>query len=323
MQPVETIIQVRDLVKEYRTGFWLIRKARVLDGVSFEVEANQVFGLLGPNGAGKTTTLKALLGLIRPTSGNCLIFGKPVDRLEVRRLVGFLPENPYYYMYLTGSEFLRFCGDLFGLPRPANRRRSQELLELVGLRDHANKPLRAYSKGMLQRIGIAQALINDPQLVFLDEPMSGLDPIGRLEVRRIMERLKQQGKTVFFNTHILPDVEQVCDRAAIMIKGRIHLAGDLESLTTGGDSCRYRLQVEAVTEEMRGRLDRLAPLEVLPVSAGRWEVLFADEEQALQAAAQVAEWGARVSGVAVYRQTLEDVFMAKVQEVMAGEGLVL
>lgn len=201
-----------------------------LRDLSLEIRQGETFGLLGPNGAGKTTTLKLLLGLCAPTSGQITLFGKSPDRPEVRNFVGFLPENPYFYTYLTGREFLAFCGGMFGLSRSRLKERSEELLELVGMKQAADLQLRKYSKGMLQRIGIAQALINDPQLVFLDEPMSGLDPVGRRQFREIILRLKSQGKTLFFNSHILSDVEEICDRFGILYEGRLIASRALSEL---------------------------------------------------------------------------------------------
>lgn len=201
-----------------------------LRDLSLEVREGETFGLLGPNGAGKTTTLKLLLGLCSPTSGRITLFGRSPDRPEVRQAVGFLPENPYFYTYLTGREFLAFCGGMFDLSRNRLKERIEELLDLVGMNHAADLQLRKYSKGMLQRIGIAQALINDPQLVFLDEPMSGLDPVGRRQFREIILRLKSQGKTLFFNSHILSDVEDICDRFGILYEGRLIASRAMDEL---------------------------------------------------------------------------------------------
>jgi ABC-2 type transport system ATP-binding protein len=192
-----------------------------LRGLSLEVRRGETFGLLGPNGAGKTTTQKLLLGLCRPTSGTVTLFGLSPSLPEARKSVGFLPENPYFYTYLTGREFLFFCGGMFDLTKRQLQERIEEMLELVEMKKSAGIQLRKYSKGMLQRIGIAQALINDPDLILLDEPMSGLDPVGRRQFRQIILRLKEQGKTVFFNSHILSDVEDICDRFAILYEGKM------------------------------------------------------------------------------------------------------
>jgi ABC-2 type transport system ATP-binding protein len=219
-QPVAPAIEVANLVKDVFSEF-LRKRTRVLCGVNLTVNRGETYGLLGPNGAGKTTTLKILLGLMRPTSGKVAILGAAAgDRATLQR-IGYLPENPYFYSHLTGREFLDFIGQLFGLGRSARRTKSGELLELVKMTAAADKPMRKYSKGMLQRLGIAQSLINDPEVVFWDEPMSGLDPIGRRDVREILLQLKRAGKTIFLNSHLLPDVNEVCDRIAIIHHGRL------------------------------------------------------------------------------------------------------
>jgi ABC-2 type transport system ATP-binding protein len=214
----EAVLDVRDVRKTVRVGFRR-KRSEILKGVTFIVRPNDVFGLLGPNGAGKTTTVKTVLGLMKPDAGSVEIGVPGLAH------VGYLPENPYFYDYLSGREFLTFCGQLFGLDAHERRTRVDNLLRDVGLRDAADKHLRKYSKGMLQRIGIAQALINDPQLVLLDEPMTGLDPVGRVEVKGIIQRLHEQGKTVLFNSHILADVHELCTAIAIMRGGQVAWRG--------------------------------------------------------------------------------------------------
>jgi len=228
------IVLVEDIVKDFRPGFGLRRK-RILHGISFRVREQEIFGFVGPNGAGKTTTLKILMGLIHATSGRTSILGHAVTETAFRRQIGFLPENPYFYDYLTGREILIFYAKLSGVARSKRAARVDELLGLVGLTDSAGARLRTYSKGMLQRIGIAQALVHDPQVVFLDEPMSGLDPLGRKDVRDLILRLRTQGKTVFMNTHILSDVEMVCDRVAIIVAGRIRYEGAIDEVLDAGE----------------------------------------------------------------------------------------
>ena len=225
-------LRVEGIVKDFRPGFGL-RVRRVLHGLSFQVGRGEIFGFVGPNGAGKTTTLKVLMGLVRPTSGRASILGIDVGSTESRRHVGFLPENPYFYELLSGRELLHFYARLSGVSRASRARRVDTLLDWVGLRDAADARLRTYSKGMQQRIGIAQALIHDPQVIFLDEPMSGLDPIGRKEIRDLILRLRGEGKTVFMNTHILSDVELLCDRVAILVAGRIRYEGAPHELLEG------------------------------------------------------------------------------------------
>jgi ABC-2 type transport system ATP-binding protein len=225
-------VQVEGVVKDFRPGFGL-RVRRVLHGLSFQVGRGEIFGFVGPNGAGKTTTLKLLLGLIRPTAGRASILGLDVGSTESRRHVGFLPENPYFYEHLSGRELLHFYARLAGVPSASREKRVERLLEWGGLRTAAEARLRTYSKGMQQRIGIAQALVHDPQVIFLDEPMSGLDPIGRKEIRDLILRLRSEGRTVFMNTHILSDVELLCDRVAILVAGRIRYEGSPHELLEG------------------------------------------------------------------------------------------
>jgi ABC-2 type transport system ATP-binding protein len=230
----EAVIDIRGLTKDYEVGFAKKRKVRALDALSLEVFRGEIFGFLGPNGAGKTTTLKLLMGLIYPTSGTARILDRPIHEIDTRSRIGFLPENPYFYDYLSGRELLLYTTALFGITGKAATDRATELLELVGLDEAAgNRQLRKYSKGMLQRIGIAQALVNDPEVVFMDEPMSGLDPIGRREVRDLLLSLRTQGKTVFFSSHILSDVEALCDRASILSAGKLLRCGTVHELTAG------------------------------------------------------------------------------------------
>ncbi|GAB1540170.1 ABC transporter ATP-binding protein [Scytonema sp. NUACC21] len=226
------VVLTSELRKVYRTGFFLNQKVVSLKQCSLKVYKGETFGLLGPNGAGKTTLLKLLLGIVRPTSGRGLLLGKPLGDCSVKARIGYLPENPYLYDYLTGWEFLQLTAGLFQIPKKVQRQRIPQLLELVGLSqsDARKKLLRRYSKGMLQRVGMAQALINDPELVFLDEPMSGLDPVGRYQMREIILSLKAAGKTIFFNSHVLSEVEQICDRVAILAQGELVCTGSLNEL---------------------------------------------------------------------------------------------
>jgi ABC-2 type transport system ATP-binding protein len=226
------VVLTSELRKVYQTGFFLNQKVASLKNCSLKVYKGETFGLLGPNGAGKTTLLKLLLGIIRPTSGRGLLLGKPLGDGVVKQRIGYLPENTYLYEYLTAWEFLQLVAGLFQIPTKVQRQRIPELLELVGLGlvDARKKQMRRYSKGMLQRVGMAQALINDPELIFLDEPMSGLDPVGRYQMREIILKLKAEGKTIFFNSHILSEVEQICDRVAILSHGELICSGSLDEL---------------------------------------------------------------------------------------------
>jgi ABC-2 type transport system ATP-binding protein len=223
------VVEAEHLQKTFALGFFRT-KVRAVDDVSFTVGENEIFGFLGPNGAGKTTTLKMLMGLIFPSSGSAKLFGRPVGDRAAKRRLGFLPENPYFYDYLSGEELLDLMGRLFGLDGAERKKRAGVLLERVGLARAGSRALRKYSKGMVQRLGIAQALINNPELVVLDEPMSGLDPIGRKEIRDLIVELKREGKTVLFSTHILSDVELICDRVAMLVGGRMRDVGPLAQL---------------------------------------------------------------------------------------------
>jgi len=224
-------IEILGLEKSYMVGFWRKRPKRALHPLQLSVEEGEVFGFLGPNGAGKTTTLKLLMGLVFPSAGTARILGQEWTNPEVKAQIGFLPEQPYFYDYLTAHELLDYYGQLSGVAGKDRNRRIAEVLTRVGLTDVKGMQLRKFSKGMLQRAGIAQAILHDPKLVFLDEPMSGLDPLGRREVRDLIEELKQEGKTVFFSTHILSDAEALCDRVGIIHKGELRGVGAVESLT--------------------------------------------------------------------------------------------
>ncbi|MFQ5658399.1 MAG: ABC transporter ATP-binding protein [Candidatus Methylomirabilales bacterium] len=303
------VLKTEGLTKEFRTGFWQTR-VRVLHDLNLEVRQGEIFGYLGPNGAGKTTTMNLLMGLIHPTAGRAWILGRDVSDVAVKAEVGFLPENPYFYHYLSGREFLDFYGQLFGLPSGERRRRIEELLHVVGMSHAAGLQLRKYSKGMLQRIGLAQALINDPQAVFLDEPMSGLDPVGRKEVRDLILDLKGRGKTVFFSTHIIPDVEMICDRVGIIVNGRLIRVGPLEELLGS--------EVECIEITASG-LDEAAWVEI-----GRWsvrppvrrgdKVFFAvgTEQEATRVVELLLKMGASIHAILPHRLTLEEHFLREV-----------
>ena len=246
----ETVIETKDLTKVY-SGM-MKQTVLALDHLNLQVGRGEVFGLLGPNGSGKTTTTKLLLGLIFPTEGYATVLGKPAGDIEAKQRIGFLPEESYLYRFLNAEETLDFYGRIFGIPRKERRKRIDELISLVGL-DHARKrALRGYSKGMSRRIGIAQALINDPELVFLDEPTSGLDPIGRQEVKELILRLKKLGKTVMLCTHLLPDVQDVCDRVAILHQGRLCEQGSLDSLLMMKD--RTQITIDNLTDSQKSDL---------------------------------------------------------------------
>jgi ABC-2 type transport system ATP-binding protein len=225
-------IEILGLEKTYSVGFWRKRPKCALHPLHLTVEDGEIFGFLGPNGAGKTTTLKLLMGLVFPTSGSARILGREWTDPSVKAQIGFLPEQPYFYDYLTAHELLEYYGQLSGVPAKQRKQRVEQVLQQVGLRDVHGVQLRKFSKGMLQRVGIGQAILHDPKLMFFDEPMSGLDPMGRREVRDLMEQLKHEGKTVFFSTHILSDAEALCDRVAIIHKGELRGIGAVEDLTS-------------------------------------------------------------------------------------------
>ena len=225
-------IEIHQLEKTYSVGFWRKRPKRALSPLDLTVEEGELFGFLGPNGAGKTTTLKILMGLVFPSSGSARILGMELDDPRMKAQIGFLPEQPYFYDYLTGRELLRYYGQLSGVAAKHLNARVDKVLEQVGLKDAGSLQLRKFSKGMLQRVGIAQAVLHDPKIVFLDEPMSGLDPMGRREVRHLIEELKGEGKTVFFSTHILSDAEALCDRVGIIHLGELRRVGSVAELTS-------------------------------------------------------------------------------------------
>jgi ABC-2 type transport system ATP-binding protein len=226
-------IETAELTKDIASQF-LRKRTRILDSVSLKVNPSETYGLLGLNGAGKTTTLKLLLGLLRPTQGTVTVLGAPAGDRTVLGKVGFLPENPYFYSHLSGRECLDFVGSLFGLATAERRERIHTLLQQVKMVEAADVPMRKYSKGMLQRIGIAQSLLNDPEVIFWDEPMSGLDIIGRRDVRQILHELKAKGRTIFFNSHLLPDVNEVCDRVGVLHKGRLIAERKIENISQSG-----------------------------------------------------------------------------------------
>ncbi|HJQ64455.1 MAG TPA: ABC transporter ATP-binding protein, partial [Burkholderiales bacterium] len=223
-------IRIEELTKDYAVGFWRKRPYRALDRLSLQIEPGEVFGFLGPNGAGKTTTLKLLMQLIYPTSGRAEILGRPAGEVQMRHRIGYLPENPSFYDYLTAEELLNYFGQLFGYDAGERRQRVSNLLDRVGLGRERRMQLRKYSKGMVQRVGIAQALLNDPDVIFLDEPMSGLDPLGRRDIRTLILELRDRGRTVFFSSHILADAEALCSRVAVVVRGQLAGCGSLTEM---------------------------------------------------------------------------------------------
>jgi ABC-2 type transport system ATP-binding protein len=301
------VVETYELRKVYRTGFWMNQKMVSLQGCTLQVFQGETFGLLGPNGAGKTTLLKSLLGIARPTSGKGLLLGKALGDRTVKQRVGYLPENAYFYDYLTGWEFLQYAAGLFRIPASVQKQRIPALLELVGLEQSAarKKQLRQYSKGMLQRIGMAQALINDPEVVFLDEPMSGLDPLGRYQIREIILSLKAQGKTIFFNSHVLSDVEKICDRVAILARGDLLCIGSLQELL--GNADRYQVKIQG------GKPDLLKQwIPDLDFQENHWQGHLKGNPQDL--IASLEPMGARLLSLNLARPSLEDFFVQQLRQ---------
>ena len=298
------MLEFVDLAKEFRLGLQLTR-VQAVRGVSLSVKAGEIFGYLGPNGAGKTTTMKMAMGLIQPSAGSVKLFGRTMQDPMIRSRVGYLPEHPYFYDYLSATEILDFYAELYGLDRSTRRRRVGELLELVGLSHAAHRTLRRFSKGMLQRVGIAQAIINDPDLVILDEPLSGLDPMGRKEVRDIIVSLREQGKTVFFSTHILHDIETICDRVALLIQGKLEKVGPLDTLLSEGtsevDISARQVSAETLTSLGEGALN----VETL----GATTTFTVKEVEVGEYLDTLLKSGARILEVQARRQSLEALFV--------------
>lgn len=301
------IVELKDVAKSFRVGF---RRKRVdaVRQVDFTVNEGEIFGVIGPNGAGKTTTIKMITGLVTPERGTVKVHGIPASEVRSREDMGYLPENPYFYEHLTAREMLRFYGQLFGMGGKALEKRAAELIERVGLTEAADRPLKRYSKGMRQRAGIAQALINDPKLVILDEPQSGLDPAGRKEVRDLIFGLREEGKTVLFASHILPDVEAICDRVAVLHLGVLKGVGSVQELTSDATT-RYEIQLSGFDTKRfeYARTLRESPEDVLievdtPVQ--RDEVLKA-----------VLNAGGTVQSVTPHKESLEDIFMRETKAV--------
>ncbi|HEV8316031.1 MAG TPA: ABC transporter ATP-binding protein [Vicinamibacterales bacterium] len=302
-------IKTEGLTKHYTVGFWRPRPYVALDGLSLEVAPAEIFGFLGPNGAGKTTTLKLLMQLVYPTSGAAWILGKPVGDLEVKRRIGYLPENPYFYDYLTANELLTYFASLFGYRGEERRRRVADVLDQVGIGAERRMQLRQFSKGMIQRVGIAQAILNQPEVVFLDEPMSGLDPLGRRDMRQLMMRLRDSGCTVFFSSHILADAESLCSRVAILAGGRLVTTGRLTDMV-GFELRGWELIVSDVSREKLAALGTRVT-RIVPLAHGRFSLeLPPDPPEAL--IAELARHGGRILSLNPVRDTLEDLFVRQI-----------
>ena len=299
-----------ELTKDYSVGFWRKRPYHALERLTLEVREGEVFGFLGPNGAGKTTTLKLLMQLVFPTAGRAEILGRPLGDLSVKRRVGYLPENPYFYDHLTAEELLIYFGALFGYDAADSRRRAARLLDQVGIAGERRLQLRKFSKGMLQRVGIAQALINDPDLVIFDEPMSGLDPLGRRDVRALILALRDRGCTVFFSSHVLSDAEALCSRVAILARGRLVASGDLSEMLAF-EARGWELVVGSVPDE--GALKAGAAIRrVVPIGGGRYSLELPLDPPPERLLGELAASGAKLISLNPIRPTLEDLFVEQV-----------
>jgi ABC-2 type transport system ATP-binding protein len=313
---VSLAIRTRELTKDYQVGFWRPRPYRALDRLSLDVAPGEVFGFLGPNGAGKTTTLKLLMELVFPTSGEAEILGRPVGDISIRRRIGYLPENPYFYDHLTAEELLDYYAHLFGMDAAERRRRVSATLDKVGIAAERRLQLRKFSKGMLQRVGLAQALVNDPEVLFLDEPMSGLDPLGRRDVRSLMLELRDAGRTIFFSSHILSDAETLCSQVAIVAKGRLATCGRLAELREF-DVHGWALVVAGLPPAAMDRV-RATARRVVALGGDRHEIELPADAKPGDLLRELTAAGATVVSLNPLRKTLEDVFVEQVREM--GEG---
>jgi ABC-2 type transport system ATP-binding protein len=316
---MSAVVRTEQLTKDFAVGFWHPKPRRALDGLTLDIPRGEVFGLLGPNGAGKTTTLKLLLRLLWPTSGRAELLGYPAGDARAHARLGFLPEQPIFYDHLTAEELLTYFAGLFGLAGLAGRASVDHALGRVGLDDaDRRRPLRQFSKGMLQRVGLAQALVNDPELVVLDEPMSGLDPLGRRDVREIILRLRDEGRTVLFSSHILSDAEAVCSRVGILSRGRLVACGAVAELTAtagrGWDVVAGNLTPDLV-ERLRSRCTR-----VRLISEGCYSLEVGPDVRPEPLVADLAAGGAMLVSVTPLRTTLEDVFLERVGAAAGGAG---
>lgn len=301
----DLVLEVKGLRKTFHIGFFR-KRVDAVRGTSFSVKRGEIFGLLGPNGAGKTTTIKSILRLIFPTEGEIRIFGRSADDREATKRVGYMPENPYVYQYLKPLEFLDLCGRLVGLPKRERRDRSEEMIDKVGLRHAVDRPIGKFSKGMMQRIGLAQALLHDPELLVLDEPMSGLDPIGRKEVRDLLLEQRERGKTLLFTSHILSDVELLCDRVVIMQQGEITSEGQVHDLLESAGR-RVEIRLSGASDVLK---DSLASRGTIVDGGAGHLTLRVDGQKAVDEIIRISNAaGARLDAMIPERQTLENLFL--------------
>jgi ABC-2 type transport system ATP-binding protein len=301
----DIVLEVKGLRKVFHIGFFR-KRVEAVKNASFSVKRGEIFGLLGPNGAGKTTTIKSILRLIFPTEGEIRIFGRSTDDREATKRVGYMPENPYVYQYLKPLEFLDLCGRLTGIPKSERRERSEAMVDKVGLRHAVDRPIGKFSKGMMQRVGLAQALLHDPELLVLDEPMSGLDPIGRKEVRDVLLEQRARGKTLLFTSHILSDVELLCDRVVIMQRGEITSEGQVTDLLESAGR-RVEIRLSGASTALKASLASRAVV----VDGGEGHLtLRADGDKAVDEILRISSAaGARLDALVPERQTLEKLFL--------------
>ncbi len=304
---MEAIVEISNLTKDYETGFWRKKKVRALDDLSLNVKSGQIFGFLGGNGAGKTTTIKILMSLLFASSGTAKILGREISDSNMHSSIGYCPENPYFYDYLTARELMNYFGELFGIETAKRREKTAELLTSVGLAEKDwDKQLRKFSKGMLQRVGLAQSLVNDPEIVIMDEPMSGLDPMGRREIRELISGLRDKGTTVFMSTHILSDVEALCDEVAILRNGKLAATGNLEELlASGGEQQSFEINLKGLSPAV---FDSTAGAIVTAKGSGTSVVVLSENE--VENVLRISsEAGGKLISVQSVKQSLEELFV--------------
>ncbi len=313
---MEYAVEIKDLSKDYETGFWKKKRVRALDNLTLNVRPGQIFGFLGGNGAGKTTTIKTLMRLIFPTEGSAKILGHDIADVQMHRRIGYCPENPYFYDYLTARELMNYFGELFGFGAAKRKEKCETLLDAVGLAEKdRSKQLRKYSKGMLQRVGLAQSLINDPEIVFMDEPMSGLDPVGRREVRELIAGLRLKGTTVFMSTHILSDIEALCDEVAILRGGKLAASGNLnELLATDNGSRALEISVQNVTADaIREKVEFISGATLTPKPSGA--IIHVLDERDIDAVLDITrQAGGHLASIQPVKQSLEELFVKQTKE---------
>ena len=308
---MEYVVEINNLSKDYETGFLKKKRVRALDDLTLNVKGGQIFGFLGGNGAGKTTTIKLLMSLMFPTSGSAKILGLDIADVQMHRRIGYCPENPYFYDYLTAQELMDYFGQLFGLDAKTRRNKTEELLTAVGLEEKDwRRQLRKYSKGMLQRVGLAQSLINEPEIVFMDEPMSGLDPVGRREIRELIASLREKGLTVFMSTHILSDIEALCDEVAILRNGKLAASGNLNDLlVNSGEHRMLEVSVQGVAADaIREQIEFIAGATISAKPNGA-NIQILDESDLDAVLTITRDAGGHLISVQPVKQSLEELFV--------------